>query len=130
MKIRVTKVQGRVSITVFHIEGEIGAASAEQLRQQAHNAFGDGMRDLLLDLTDVTFLSSGGLRAVHEIFTLLRTDADDDESVRQGIVAGTYRSPHLKLLKPNKNVLKSLKLTGLDMFLEIHSNLQEAIDSY
>ena len=87
------------------------------------------MRDLLLDLTNVTFLSSGGLRAIHETFTLLRTDTDD-KAVSEGIVAGTYRSPHLKLLNPNKNVLKSLKLTGLDMFLEILSSLKEAVNSF
>jgi len=130
MNIRVSQVQGRIPVTVFHIEGEIAAASAEQLQQQAQSAFKGGMRDLLLDLTDVTFLSSGGLRAIQEIFTLLRTDTDDGEAVRKGIMAGTYRAPHLKLLNPNKNVHKSLKLTGLDMFLEIHSDLQEAIDSF
>jgi len=50
--------------------------------------------------------------------------------VRKGIAAGTYKSRHLKLLNPNRHVLQTLKLAGFDMFLEIHSTPQEAIDSF
>lgn len=132
MEIVVSQETGRVPVTIFHISGDIAAATYEELERQADEAFEAGMRDLLLDLTDVTLLSSSGLRAIHHIFTLLRTDSaeDSDDTVRKGVMAGTYKSPHLKLLRPSRTVLKVLQVSGFDMFLDIHSDLQEAIDSF
>jgi hypothetical protein len=123
---------GRVSVTIFHIEGEVTVASSNHLQQQAEDAYADGMRNLLLDLTQVPFMDSGGLRAIHHIYMLLRSDAtaNGDRSVRKGIAAGTYKAQHLKLLNPNRNVLEALKLAGFDMFLEIHSSQQKAIASF
>jgi anti-sigma B factor antagonist len=132
MEITVSQETGRVPVTIFHISGDIAAGSYEKLEQQADEAFEAGMRDLLLDLTDVSFLSSSGLRAIHHIFTLLRTDSaeESDDTVRKGVMAGTYRSPHLKLLRPSPTVLKVLQTSGFDMFLDVHSDLQKAVDSF
>jgi anti-anti-sigma regulatory factor len=80
----------------------------------------------------VTFLSSSGLRAIHYIFELLRSDSEDegDKVVREGIAAGTFHSSHLKLVNPKRNVLRALEQAGFDMFLEIHSDLPAAIASF
>lgn len=132
MKIDISQKTGRVPVTIFRISGEIAAGSYKELEQQADEAFEAGMRDLLLDLTDVTLLSSSGLRAIHHIFTLLRTESpeDSDDTVRKGVRAGTYRSPHLKLLRPSPTVRKALEVSGFDMFLDVHSDLKEAVDSF
>ena len=63
MNIVVSQEQGSVPVTVFQLEGELGAGSYEQLQDQAQEAFDEGTRNLLLDLTDVTFISSAGFRA-------------------------------------------------------------------
>lgn len=132
MEIVVSKEEGRFPVTVFHVKGEITADSYEQLQRQADDALEAGMRNLLLDLTDVTFVSSSGLRAIHRIFMQLRSDSQEEssEAVRKGVVAGTYQSPHLKLLKPARSVRQALKAAGFDMFLEIHSDLQAAVASF
>jgi anti-anti-sigma factor len=132
MEIVVSHENGRIPITVFHITGEITAESSEELQQQAQSAFEAGTRNLLLDLTGVTFLSSRGLGAVHQIYMLLRNGSPGEsaESVRQGIRAGTYRSAHLKLANPTRNVLRTIKLAGFDMFLDIHADLQGAMASF
>ena len=67
--------QARVPVTVFQISGEINSGSYMQLQTQADTAFGAGMRNLILDLKNVPYLSSGGLKALHHIFTMLRTQA-------------------------------------------------------
>lgn len=132
MEIIVSEENARVPVTVFQIKGELAAETESQLVQQAQDAFDSGTRNLLLDLSKVTFLSSAGLRAVHQIFVLLRGDAPEqsNEAVRAGIKAGTYHSSHLKLLKPNSEVAKVLKATGFDMFLEIHSSRSKALASF
>lgn len=132
MEISVSRENGLVPVTVFHVKGEITVESYEELQRQAEDAYEGGMRNLLLDLTQVTFVSSSGLRAIHNIFDLLRSDGtkDSDETVRNGVRAGTFRSSHLKILNPSRDVLKVLRMSGFDMFLDIHADLQEALASF
>src|SRR5574341_98110 len=98
MEITVTTEQGRVPVTVFHINGDLDSGTYEHFEKQAKEAIKAGTRYLLLDLTNAPFVSSAGLRAVHEVFNQLRTASPDvsDEEMRKGINAGTYKSPHLK----------------------------------
>jgi len=130
MEISISQEQGKVPVSVLHVKGDL--RSEDELLSQARTAFESGTRNILLDLSGVRFMSSSGLRAIHKIFNMLRTDApnESDEAVSAGITAGTFTSPHLKILKPQKNVLEVLKLAGYDMFLEIHQNYKKAIDSF
>ena len=132
MEIVVSHAQGRVPVTVFRIKGEIDVNSYEQLQAQAQAAVKAGARDVLLDLTDVTYISSAGLRALHHIFTLVRTDspAESDSALSKGLRDGTWKSPHFKLLNPQPSVLQVLKTTGFDMYLEIHHDLNDATASF
>jgi hypothetical protein len=122
--------EGRVPVTVFRLEGDL--AGEELLQSEAQQAFEAGTRYLLLDLRKVPFITSAGLRAIHYVYELLRSDSpeESDEVVRKGIVSGSYTSGHLKLLKPTKTVMKSLSVGGYDMFLEIHKKYANAIASF
>ena len=130
MELKLSQEQGRVPVTVIHPRGNL--TSEEELQGAARQAFDAGARNILLDLSEVPFMASAGLRALHEIYALLRTDAaeESDDAVRRGIAAGTFTSPHFKLLKPNRNVLEVLKVAGYDMFLEIHTDLKRAVASF
>jgi anti-anti-sigma factor len=132
MEIFVSREKSHVPVTVFHVKGEITVETYEELQRQAQDAFEGGMRNLLLDLTEVTFVSSSGLQAIHNIFDLLRSDAteESEETVRNRVKAGTFQSSHFKLLNPARDVLKVLRMSGFDMFLDIHTDLQEAIASF
>lgn len=130
MEIIVSQAQGRVPVTVFRVKGAI--TSNTELEQQAQAAYDAGARDILIDLADVPYIATYGLRALHFIYTLLRTDAPEegDEAVRKGISAGTFVSPHLKLLKPAPHAVAALKVAGYDMFLEIHRDYDNAIAAF
>jgi anti-anti-sigma factor len=132
MKIFKTNQDDPVPVTILHIEGDVDANSAGGLQKEAREAYDAGSRNLLLDMSDVTFLSSSGLRAIHQIFMMMRdeTPAEGDEAVRQGISAGTYKSLHLKLLNPSTSVQQVLKISGFDMFLEIYHDLRKALASF
>ena len=132
MEITVSKEQGRVPVTVLHIKGEINTTTAGEFQAEARKAYDDGARDMLIDLSDAPYITSAGLRVLHEIFSLLRSDSpeESDEAIKKGIIDGSYKSPHLKLLKPNKNVQEVLSTAGYDMFLEIHSSRKKAIASF
>lgn len=130
MEIAVKQEQGKVPVTIFQLKGDLTAE--EPLRSQVEAAHNSGTRYLLLDLTNVQYISSAGLRALHHIYTLLREQgtAAQANAIPRGILAGTYHSPNLKLLKPSKNALKALSVAGFDMFLEIHDDYKKALASF
>jgi anti-anti-sigma factor len=131
MEIVVSQEQGRVPVTVFHIKGDINTETYERFQSQAQQAIQSGARYLLLDLSEVPYVSSYGIRAISQVFTWLRdSQSEDDAVVSKGLRDGTWKSPHLKLLKPNPRVLKVLTTSGVDMFLEIHDDLRQAIATF
>lgn len=132
LQITVSEEQGRTPVTIFQLNGDIDANSFELLETQARQAYQGGTRNLLLDFSKVRYISSAGLRTLHIIFMMLRgnTPSESDETIKQGLRDGTFKSPHLKLLNPSPAVLETLSLMGFDMFLEIHHNLKDAIASF
>lgn len=129
MEISTWQETATVPVTVMQVKGDLTAN--EPLESQARSAFENGARDIVLDLSKVQYISSAGLRVIHAVYLLLRSaDATDEESAARGIARGTYKSPHLKLVKPSKNGMKALSTAGYDLFLEIHDNLSQAVASF
>ncbi len=132
MEIMVSQEQGRVPVTVFHIKGDIDANTYEQLESRAERAIAAGTKDLLLDLTDVPYVSSAGVRAMNRIFNMLHSDtsAGGRAALSKGLRDGTFKSPHLKVLNPSPAVSEVLSATGMDMFLDIRRNAKEALEAF
>jgi anti-anti-sigma factor len=132
LSISTEEMQGRVPVTIFHLKGDLDGNTYEQLQKKADEVFQAGTRHLILDLSQVPFISSAGIRGLHYVFNLLRTDSvsESDQAISKGLRDGTFKSPHLKLLSPNQNVANLLKVTGYDMFLEVHYNSDEAVKSF
>lgn len=132
LNIRVSSEQGRVPVAVFHVAGDIDSNTYEQLQQQAAQAVQNGTRNLILDMSEVGYISSAGLRAIHSIYNMLRSNApeENDEAVKKGLLDGTFKSPHLKLLNPSPAVTTILKTAGFDMYLATFHTLKDAVNSY
>ena len=132
MEIKVSTEQGRVPVTVVHVDGNIDSASYEEFLKRAETLMKEGARHLLIDLEHVPLVSSAGLRAFNNIFTRLREltpDVSDDE-MRKRINAGTYKSPHLRLLNPSKATRLALDTSGFSMFLDIVADLRAGVDAF
>jgi anti-anti-sigma factor len=134
MDIRVSTENGRVPITIVHVDGNIDSASYMGFQSKMEELIKSGTRHILVDLSGAPFVSSSGLRAIHYIFNELRSlnpDANlSEEEVKKGIGAGTYKSPHLKLLNPSKETQIALKTVGVDMYIETYTNLKTAVASF
>ena len=134
MEIKVSTEQGRVPVTVMHVDGSIDSSTHESFSTRANELIQDGARYILVDLSHAPFVSSAGLRALHGIFNTLRSLQPDanlsDEQVKKGISDGTYKSPHLKLLNLSNETRTAFKLSGFDMFIEIYSDKQTALASF
>ena len=129
---RTSTSQEHNPVTVFHLRGQIDASTYEQFETGAEQAYESGARSLLLDLSEVSYISSAGLRALHNIYKLFCTNSGNESSqvVRKGLNDGTYKAQQLKILNPNPEVFKILKMAGFDMYLDIFHNQQEAIAAF
>ena len=129
MEIYVSQLEGRVPITRLRLVGDFAEQTA--ILKTAEKAIEGGAEYFLLDLTDVPFISSTGLRAIYSIYEKLEQNLSEKQAeVHKGIAKGTYKSPHLKLLNPSKNSLKALSVGGFDMFLEILDDEQLAVNAF
>lgn len=134
MEIKVSTENGRVPVTVLHVDGNLDASSSQQFQSRAKELIDKGTRYILVDLSHAPFVSSAGLRALHTLFNELRTRNPDsnlsDEQVKKGISAGTYKSPHLKLLNLSPATKAAFETSGFDMYIDTFTDLKTAIASF
>lgn len=136
MEITVYQVQGRVSVTVLQPHGDVDASNYRDLIAKAQEVCNAGAQDILLDLSDIPFVSSAGLVALHSIARMLRGEQPPDpesgwEAFR-AIRRDRDRGPqqHLKLLNPQPRVDKVLETAGFKRFMEVYTDLETAIASF
>jgi anti-anti-sigma factor len=131
MQLKVMQEQGRVPVTVFQIHGEITADTAGEFMTAAQTAVGQGTHNLLLDLSDVPYISSFGIRALSDVLKLLHEGAVQSQAdLRQALRDGKSKSKYLKLLGPNQQVMKVLATTGIDTLLEVYADEKKAVASF
>jgi anti-anti-sigma regulatory factor len=136
MRITAEQVQGRVPITILAIHGDIDASNYEQLIAEARERYAAGARHLLIDLSDVPFMGSSGVVALHSIALLMRGEAPPDpaegwqafHAIDQARADGMQQQ--VKLLGPQPKVGRTLQMTSMNDFFEIHADRQAAIASF
>lgn len=131
MEVTVSQEQARVPVTVLTLSGRLDASSHEQLRAAAEKEIKDGSRQILLDFSGVEYMSSAGIRTINQIFDMLRPHTmSSEEAMQKGVRDGSYKSPNLKLVNLRPAVLEPMKMVGIDMFLEIHSDKKTALAAF
>lgn len=137
MTISVSQKQGRVPVTVISLSGRLDGQNYQQLITKGRELYDAGVRDILLDLTDLIYVSSAGMVAFHNIALLLRGEAPP--SPEQGW--GAYRSmgrssteggtqEHFKLFNPQPEVNHILDMVGFNTIFEIFTDLDQAVNSF
>ena len=134
MEIKVSTESGRVPVTVLHVDGNIDSSTYEKFQSTAKKLIEEGARYILVDLSHAPFVSSAGLRALHTLFNELRTRNPEsnlnDDQVKKGISAGTYKSPHLKLLNLSPETKTAFETSGFDMYIDTFTDRNAAIASF
>ena len=134
MEITVSKKNGRVPVTIMHIDGNIDTATSKVFQAKAEELIKEGARYILVDLARCPFVSSASLRALHVVFKELNAihpDATLNESeITKGVRDGTYKSPYLKLANVSNETKTVFKISGFDMFLEIYDDIDKAVAAF
>jgi anti-anti-sigma factor len=136
MEITVSKRQGRVPVTVLQPHGDVDASNYAELIKKTRELFNGGDKDFLVDLSDVPFMSSAGLVALHSIAMFLRGEQPIDPQSGWGALKSINRSResgvqvHIKLLSPQAMVSETLDKAGFTQFFEVFNDLKKAADSF
>jgi anti-anti-sigma regulatory factor len=128
--------QGRVLVTVLQLFGKLDGSNYMQLLDETRKNYINGVRDLLIDLSQLTFLSSAGIAAIHKTALMFRgLPMAEEESGWATYHAidrdrGNGVQQHVKLLSPQAEVAKILEISGFGSLFEIHTDLETAIASF
>ena len=135
MEINVTQENGAVPVSVVHIKGDLDASSYLALVETTQKLYNAGVRYLLLDLSELDFISSAGLASLHIITKMFRGESADPEDGW-----GTYKAidreresgfqKNVKLLNPSPEVDQVLETVGFKQFFEVYENKDEAVQSF
>jgi anti-anti-sigma regulatory factor len=136
MQITVDQVQARVPVTVLAIHGDLDASNYEQVIAKARELYAADVRHLLLDLSDMPFMGSSGVVALHSVALLMRGATPPDpqsgwqafHSIDDARAGGVQQQ--VKLLGPQPKVGRTLQMTSMDDFFEIYTDMQAAIASF
>lgn len=109
----VTKELKRIAL--LEVTGRVDSTTASKLGDALNAAIDDGKSRLVLDLTNVEYMSSAGLR---EIVAALKKVQN---------LAGTG---DLRLASPSDRVREVLELAGLDEIFKIYDSQLDAVGSF
>lgn len=136
MQINIERVQGKETVAILELHGNLDASNFEDVIAQAKDAYDSGVRNMIVDFSDVDFMSSSGLVALHSIALLMRGEQLHDLESGWDVFHAIDRDrdsglqEHVKILNPQPKVALTLEKTGMDNFFEIYTDRQTAIGSF
>lgn len=136
MNISVSQQQGNVPVTVLKVDGQLDGQSYQDLIGKARELYDAGARDFILDLSDLTYISSAGLVAIHSIALLVKgEELPDPESGwsayrSMGRTSAAGLQTHIKLLNPREEVKNVLDMVGFGNVFQLFTDLDEAVKSF
>ena len=136
MNITTTQRQGRVLVTILELDGKLDGSTYKQLVEESEKIYRNNARDLLIDLSKLTFLSSAGIAAIHKTALIFRGQPILEEELGWGSYHAIDRDrgegvqKHVKLLSPQPAVANVLDTVSFDSLFEIHADLDAAVASF
>ena len=136
IQLTVSQLAGRVPVTVLRPHGDLDASNYQDLIAEASRAYHGGARDMLLDLSEVPYMSSSGLVALQSIAAMLRGETPPNPDEGWSAFRAIHRDrdsgsqAHFKLLNPQPRVDDILETVGFKRFLEVALDLETAVASF
>jgi anti-anti-sigma regulatory factor len=134
MEMTVTHKPGAVAI--LHLIGTLDGSNYQSLINEAQKLYDTGVRNIILDLSQLTFMSSAGISALHRVALIFRGEkhTELEEGWASYRAMGRDRDSglqkHVKLLSPAERVQHSLELVGFTTFFEVFTDADLAVASF
>jgi len=131
MEISISIEPAQEPIAVMHLKGDLDASNFLEVVTKAQEIYQKPARNLIIDLSEVPYISSAGLVALHKIALLYSgVPQQVEDNTRPDIThSGTARK-HVKLLSPRPAVDQILDTAGMKLFFKVFDNLENALKSF
>jgi anti-sigma B factor antagonist len=106
-------VQGLRRVQVVKVSGRVDSSNAPQLDQKLKELRNEGHENLVLDLSEVEYMSSAGLRAIVSALRDCKKHGGD-----------------LCLVSPSPRVAEVLELAGLTSLFSVYDDTTTAVGSF
>ena len=136
MNIVVKLAEARLPVTIFNVEGDVDGSNFKELIARAQEAIDGGAKALLLDLSQVKYMSSAGLLALQTINAMLRGESTPDpEAGWQALhkleaASQTAKASNLRLLNLQPRVDRALEMVGFKQFIQVYTDRDAALASF
>ncbi|MCA9921325.1 MAG: STAS domain-containing protein [Anaerolineales bacterium] len=138
MEMRVEHIQSETAVTILSLVGELDASNYLALVEKVAALYQTGSRNLLIDLSELTFMASSGLVAFHRVALIMRGAVDDPNkegwnpmrAIAHEVKNEADHDNHCKLLNPQPRVAQTLQVTGFDKIMTIYFDRDAAITSF
>jgi anti-anti-sigma factor len=112
--VQISQAQGRVPVTVFHLQDRINLGNAAEMEQAAKDAFEGGARDMVIDLTKTPSITSAGIRSLVAIYKMFPAD---------GV-------KHVKLAGASAQIREVFEIAGILQHVEVFNTVDEAVAAF
>ena len=131
MEISVSIEQAKEPIAVMRLKGNLDASNFLEVVTKAQEIYQKPARNLLIDLSEVPYISSAGLVAIHKIALLYSGVSQEvEENTRPDFTHSSTARKHVKLLSPQPAVDHILDTAGLKLFFKVFNDLDSALKSF
>ena len=100
-------------VTLFLLEGRIDTQAAADMDQALQSAVSAGRHNMVVDMSEVEYISSAGLRTLAAVLVKSRAEGGD-----------------VKLASLNTRVTRVFKIIGFDLLMSIHDTPEAAVADF
>jgi anti-anti-sigma regulatory factor len=123
-------------VAIMRLKGDINASNFMVIVNKARELYNNPARSLILDLGDVTSVSTTGVVALHKIalvYSGVPQEMDTEaatKDMRPDFTHSANARKFVKLLNPQPEVDKALEKAGMKLFFKIYTDLEKALESF
>lgn len=134
MEITTSLLQANPPVSLMKIKGEINASNYLQMVKKAQELFNNPASNLVIDLSQVTGITSAGMVGIHKISLIysgveLELDLEGEDSRLDDTHSDKARK-YVKLVNPQPEVDQALHAAGMKLFLKVFADLDSALKSF
>ena len=136
MELIVSIRQAEEPIAIMQVKGDINASNFLEVVNKAQELYNNPAHNLIIDLSEVTSVSTTGLVALHKIalvYSGVPQEIDQDAATKDRRPDFTHSSnarKFVKLLSPQPEVDQALEKAGMKLFFKVFKDLESAIESF
>ncbi|HAV77231.1 MAG TPA: hypothetical protein DCX53_07745 [Anaerolineae bacterium] len=130
MEINMTTQPAGEAVAVMKPTGEINATNFMEIVDKASTTYNNPARYLIIDLSEVSSITSTGMVAIHKI-ALIYSGVPQDvaEGENPDFTHSNEARKFVKLLNPQPEVDKALEKAGMKLYFKFYDDLASALNS-